>query len=86
MGDTTGQGQCAPQPPLSSPPDSAVVQSLDVIIHSGNPLATGIAMRGAQGSSLEDVYVRAAPDAFAGVLGLSGSGGAHSNITVVGAR
>jgi hypothetical protein len=43
-------------------------------------------MRGAQGSSLEDIAVFAALDAFAGISGVSGSGGAHSNLTVVGAQ
>ena len=63
-----------------------IVQSIDVIIGPGNPAAVGVRMRGAQGSSLEDITVMAAPDAFAGIAGASGSGGAHSNITVIGAR
>lgn len=63
-----------------------VVQSIDVVIGSGNPTAVGVRMRGAQGSSLEDVAVFAARDAFAGIAGVSGSGGAHSNLTVIGAR
>jgi len=58
----------------------------DVVIGAGNPTAVGVRMRGAQGSSIEDIAVFAAPDAFAGVAVVSGSGGAHGNITVVGAR
>lgn len=65
---------------------SAVVQSIDIVVGHGNPAAVGARMRGAQGSSLEDVAVYASNDTFAGVSGCSGSGGAHSNITVVGAR
>jgi hypothetical protein len=65
---------------------SMVLQSVDVVIGRGNPAAVGVRMRGAQGSSVEDVAVFAADDAFAGISGVSGSGGAHSNITVIGAR
>ncbi|EDQ88325.1 uncharacterized protein MONBRDRAFT_9132 [Monosiga brevicollis MX1] len=65
---------------------SAVVQSLDIIIDSHNPAAMGVRLRGAQGSSMEDIMVRAASDAYAGLSGGSGSGGAHSNLTVVGAQ
>jgi hypothetical protein len=65
---------------------NTIVQSIDVIIGAGNPAAVGVRMRGAQGSGLEDIGVFAATDAFAGVSGVSGSGGAHINITVVGAR
>ena len=65
---------------------SMIVQSIDVVVGAGNPAAVGVRMRGAQGSSLEDVAVFAAADTFAGVSGCSGSGGAHSNVTVVGAR
>jgi hypothetical protein len=65
---------------------SVIVQSIDVIIGAGNPAAVGMRMRGAQGSSLEDIAVFAADDAFAGIAGCSGSGGSHSNLTVVGAR
>ena len=43
-------------------------------------------LRGAQGSSLEDIAVFGAPDTFAGFTALAGSGGAHSNLTVVGTR
>lgn len=65
---------------------SAIVQSIDIVVGEGNPAAVGVRMRGAQGSSLEDVAVFAAPDTFGGISGCSGSGGAHSNVTVVGAR
>jgi hypothetical protein len=65
---------------------NTIVQSIDVVVGGGNPAAVGVRMRGAQGSGLEDIGVFAASDAFAGVSGVSGSGGAHVNITVVGAR
>ena len=65
---------------------SAIIQSVDIVIGEGNPAAVGVRMRGAQGSSIEDVAVFAAHDAFAGISGCSGSGGAHSNLTVIGAR
>ena len=54
---------------------------VDVAIGAGNTAAVGVRMRGAQGSSIEDVTVSAAADVFAGIEGVSGSGGAHSNIT-----
>ena len=54
---------------------------VDVAIGPGNTAAVGVRMRGAQGSSIEDVTVSAAADVFAGIEGVSGSGGAHSNIT-----
>lgn len=66
---------------------SSVVQSIDVLVGEGNPGAVGFRMRGAQGSSLEDVAAfNPAGDAFAGIQGCSGSGGAHSNLTVSGFR
>lgn len=66
---------------------SSVVQSIDVVVGGNNPGAIGLRMRGAQGSSLEDVAVfNPAGDAYAGIQGCSGSGGAHSNLTIVGFR
>ena len=65
---------------------NTIVQSIDIVVGPGNPAAVGVRMRGAQGSGLEDIGVFAASDAFAGVSGVSGSGGAHINLTVVGAR
>ena len=62
-----------------------VAHSLDIVIGAGNAGAVGVGLRGAQGTSLEDVTVHAGDGAI-GVMGLAGSGGAHSNITVVGGR
>jgi hypothetical protein len=45
---------------------SVIVQSIDVVIGKGNPAAVGMRLRGAQGSSLEDIAVFGAPDTFAG--------------------
>jgi polygalacturonase len=62
-----------------------VVTSLDIVIGAGNFGAVGMRMRGAQGTSVEDVTVFAG-DGAVGVHGLGGSGGTHSNITIVGGR
>jgi hypothetical protein len=71
----------------SNTPMSSVVTSIDVVVGAGNPAAVGVRLRGAQGSSLEDVAAyNAEGDAFAGVQGCSGSGGAHSNLTAIGFR
>lgn len=65
---------------------SQAVSSLDIEIGEGNPMAVGLAMRGAQGAVLADVHIRLARDALAGVFGLSGGGGASLNLTVEGGR
>jgi len=66
---------------------SHVVHSIDVLIGKNNPGAIGFRMRGAQGSSLEDVAAfNPSGDAYAGIQGCSGSGGAHANLTVSGFR
>ena len=62
-----------------------VVQSVDVLIGAGNFGAVGLRFRGAQGTSLEDVTVYAGDGAI-GVHGLGGSGGTHSNLTIIGGR
>lgn len=62
-----------------------MIMSVDVEIGAGNAGAVGIHLRGAQGSSLEDVTVIAGDGAI-GIRGLAGSGGAHSNLTVIGGR
>jgi hypothetical protein len=62
-----------------------VVQSIDVVIGSGNFGAVGLRFRGAQGTSLEDVAVYTGEGAI-GVHGLGGSGGTHSNLTIIGGR
>jgi hypothetical protein len=63
-----------------------IVETIDLEVAVGNPGAAGFDVRGAQGTSLEDVYIRLAPDSYAGVIGLSGSGGSHTNVTVEGGR
>ena len=62
-----------------------VFASIDLTIGEGNVGAVGLGWRGAQGTSLEDVTVFAGDGAI-GVWGLPGSGGAHSNLTVIGGR
>lgn len=63
-----------------------VLQGVDFIIHEGNPGAVGVYMVGAQGSTIQDISVFAAPDALAGVAGGNGGGGVFVGVTVVGAR
>ena len=43
-------------------------------------------MLAAQGSTMQDVSIYAAPDALAGVYGGNGGGGSFVGVTVVGAR
>jgi hypothetical protein len=62
-----------------------VVQSIDISIGSGNYGAVGLRFRGAQGTSLEDVTVYIGDGAI-GVHGLGGSGGTHSNLTLIGGK
>lgn len=59
--------------------------SLDIVIGAGNAGAVGVGLRGAQGTSLEDVAIFAGDGAI-GIMGLAGSGGAHSNVSVIGGR
>jgi hypothetical protein len=62
------------------------LQGLDVILGEGNPSAVGVDMNAAQGSTIEDVSVYAAPDAQAGVAGGNGGGGSFKGVTVHGAK
>ena len=52
----------------------------------GNPAACGVSHPGAQGATVADVAVRAAPGAFACFCGLNGAGGMHANVRCEGAR
>jgi hypothetical protein len=63
-----------------------VLQGVDVILGEGNPSAVGVDMNAAQGSTVEDVTVYAAPDAQSGVAGGNGGGGSYKGLTVVGAK
>ena len=63
-----------------------ILQGVDVELGAGNGRAVGVQMRAAQGAALQDVTVRAAPDAFAGVAGGNGGGGSFVRVRVVGAR
>jgi len=74
--------------PTAEEPNSCfnnIFSSIDVAVGEGNFGAIALGWRGAQGVSAEDVTVFAGDGAI-GVWGLPGSGGAHSNITVVGGR
>eukprot|EP00039_Didymoeca_costata_P032610 m.38547 g.38547 ORF g.38547 m.38547 type:complete len:833 (-) comp9448_c0_seq1:107-2605(-) len=63
-----------------------VFQDIHLEISNGNPGAIGIDMLGAQGCTIQDVTIRAAPDALAGVFGGNGGGGSFVGITVIGGR
>jgi len=70
---------------------NAIFSNINIEIGQGNAGAVAVALRGAQGSGLEDVTITfmggAAPDAgLAGVFGGCGSGGAHHGVQVVGGR
>jgi len=52
----------------------------------GNPSAAGVSHPGAQGATVADVTVTAAPETFACFAGLNGAGGIHANIKCIGAR
>lgn len=52
----------------------------------GNPGAVGIVNAGAQGATVTDVTVRAAPTTFACYAGVNGAGGSHANIACYGAK
>lgn len=58
---------------------------IDVTIGRDNPGATGIRLRGAQGSGVQDCRI----DATHGLVGLEGgcgSGGSHAGITIIGGK
>eukprot|EP00927_Polykrikos_kofoidii_P029249 TRINITY_DN2532_c0_g2_i1.p1 TRINITY_DN2532_c0_g2~~TRINITY_DN2532_c0_g2_i1.p1 ORF type:complete len:844 (+),score=112.04 TRINITY_DN2532_c0_g2_i1:34-2532(+) len=63
-----------------------VFQGVDILLREGNPGAVGVNMLGAQGSTIQDVTVSAAPDALAGVSGGCGGGGSFVGVKVIGAR
>lgn len=60
-----------------------VIQGVCVEVGAGNVGAVAVRARGAQGTGLQDVVIEAG-DALVGLLGGSGSGGAHHNVTVRG--
>jgi hypothetical protein len=60
-------------------------QGIDIEIGQGNPGAVAIRLRGAQGSGIEDCTIDAT-HGLTGVEGGCGSGGSHTNITVIGGQ
>lgn len=62
-----------------------VLHGIDIEIGEGNFAACGVYHRAAQGSSVQDVTIRAS-DAHAGIAGGAGSGGSHIGVTVVGGQ
>lgn len=62
-----------------------VVSNLSFKFGTGNAGAVAIDHQGAQGSVIEEVYIDAT-GGFAGLRGLSGSGGSTSHLTVIGGR
>ncbi|EDQ89820.1 uncharacterized protein MONBRDRAFT_7768 [Monosiga brevicollis MX1] len=63
-----------------------VIETLDIEVGPGNPAAVAIDNRGAQGAATEDVNLFLADDTYGGLFGLSGSGGANTNVTVYGGK
>jgi hypothetical protein len=60
--------------------------SIDIVVRKGNPGAIGIRMRGAEGSSIQDVTVDLRESGLTGMQCAAGSGGSHHHITVLGGR
>lgn len=58
---------------------------IDIEIGKGNPGAVGIRLRGAQGSGIEECSIDAT-NGWTGVEGGCGSGGSHTNVTVIGGQ
>jgi hypothetical protein len=63
-----------------------VLQGIDIYLGGGNPGAVGVDMLGAQGATLQEVAIYAAPDAAACIVGGNGGGGSFVGITAVGAK
>ncbi len=70
----------------TSQPNVAINQmivNLDVEVGTGNAGAIGISNQGAQGSGIEDSIIDVT-HGHTGISGGAGSGGSHSNVTVIG--
>jgi hypothetical protein len=63
-----------------------VLQGIDIHLGEGNAGAVGVDMLGAQGATLQEVAVYAAPDAAACIVGGNGGGGSFVGVTAVGAK
>lgn len=63
---------------------SNVFVSIDITVKSGNPGAIGIRLRGAEGSTIQDVTIDLRKSGLTGMQCLAGSGGSHHGITVLG--
>jgi len=59
--------------------------NIDIKIGEHNPGAVGILLRGAEGSSVQDVTIDAT-HGLAGMAGASGSGGSQHHVTVIGGK
>ena len=64
---------------------STKFSNIDIELGSGNSGAVGIRMKSAEGSGISDSYINAT-NGYAGISGGAGSGGSHSNITIIGGR
>jgi polygalacturonase len=60
-----------------------VFRGIDIDLGNNNSQAVGIRHRGAEGTSIQDVYIRAY-GAYAGIYNLLGSGGSLTNVEVEG--
>ena len=63
-----------------------IFQGVNIVVGKGNFGAVGIRLRGAQGSCIQDVLIDLGEDGLIGVVGLSGSGGSHTGLTILGGR
>jgi hypothetical protein len=71
-----------PQPNISM---NQMLVGIDVVIGPGNQGAVGIRHRAAQGSGVQDCTIDAT-HGYCGLEGGAGSGGSHTNVTVIGGR
>ncbi|MHB1157555.1 MAG: glycosyl hydrolase family 28-related protein [Phycisphaerales bacterium] len=85
MENRKGRFTEGPDIPQSNIGFNQVFMDIDITIGKGNGGAVGISMRAAEGSTIQDVTIDAT-HGDTGVLGVSGSGGSHANITVIGGR
>ena len=70
-------------PPSGNALINALFVNIDIIVGHDNDGAVGIRMRGAQGSSIQDVTIDATYG-LKGIEGGAGSGGSHHHVTIIG--
>ena len=72
----------SPQPNISM---NQMLINIDIVIGPGNPGATAVRHRGAQGSGVQDCIIDVT-HGHTGLEGGAGSGGSHAGLTVIGGK